>query len=317
MPSYCVTAETAGAVLSSLRKHLNSVPWSVVRKYLAGRLVSVNGILCVDEGRRVEAGDVLELRDQPLPPPPRDDDVRILHLDADIVVADKPSGMLSLRHPGDVNWNQARKERQPSLEESLKRLIGRRRRSAVSRADELLPVHRIDRETSGVLLFARNREAQEILIRQFAAHDTIRRYLCVIPGWMESRTIESRQIRDRGDGLRGSCPDGLRGKLMVTGIQPVRRLSTYCELECRLTTGRTNQIRIHLAESGHPICGDVKYRSAFGQPPVVDCSNAPRLALHATELGFVHPQTGRTCIFETPWPRDMLRWIDQLRIHSR
>ncbi len=302
-------------MLGSLRKLVQSpMSWSDARKLLAGRKISVNGILCVDEGRRVVDGDVIEVRDQPLPPPPKDQDVRILHLDEHLVVADKPSGMLSLRHPGDVNWRQERKDRQPSLEECLQRLIARKSgRRLRPEHVQLLAVHRIDRETSGVLVFARTEQAQEGLIHQFAQHATMRRYRCIVPGHVEAQTIETRQIRDRGDGLRGSCPEGQRGLRMVTHVQPVASYGDYSELECRLETGRTNQIRIHLAESGHPICGDVKYRGRFGEPPIPDLSNAPRLALHAMELGFDHPVTNEPHRFSGPWPQDMQRFIARLK----
>lgn len=304
-----VIPETAGAVLSALRRSIAGLTWSVARGHLQGRRISVNGILCVDEGRRVAAGDVIELRSQPLPPPPGDNDVRILLLDSHLVVVDKPPGMLSLRHPGDVQWRQRRKDLQPSLEECLQRLIRRRAASRRDLAgDELLAVHRIDRETSGVLVFARNQRAQDGLIRQFAAHDCRRVYRCIVPGHVDSQTISNRLIRDRGDGLRGSCPDGSRGKRAVTHITPLRRIGLYTELECRLETGRTNQIRIHLAESGHPLCGDVKYRGPFGSPPQTDRSGAPRLALHAAELGFLHPDSGDSLSFTSPWPSDLLRF---------
>lgn len=310
---FTVTVETAGAVLGALRKHVQDLPWSAARKHMQGRRISVNGILCVDEGRRVVAGDVIELRHQPLPPPPKDDDVRILHLDEHLVVVDKPAGMLSLRHPGDVKWRQERKDLQPSLEECLRRLILRRRVAGLSHhSDELLAVHRIDRETSGILVFARTEEAQKGLIEQFAAHTAMRKYLCVIPGKMNGQTIVSYQIRDRGDGLRGSSDRPADGQKMVTHIRPLRQFGEYSELECRLETGRTNQIRIHLAEKSHPICGDVKYRGPFGQPAVQDLSKAPRLALHATQLGFIHPVTQDVHDYQLPWPKDIQTLIRRL-----
>jgi 23S rRNA pseudouridine1911/1915/1917 synthase len=310
---FTITSETAGAVLGALRKHVENLPWSAARKHMEGRRISVNGILCVDEGRRVVAGDVIELRHQPLPPPPRDDDVRILHLDEHLVVVDKPAGMLSLRHPGDVKWRQERKDLQPSLEECLHRLIPRRRiASSPPNNHELLAVHRIDRETSGILVFARTETAQQGLIDQFATHSAVRKYLCVIPGKLPAQTIESYQIRDRGDGLRGSSDRPADGQRMVTHIRSLRQLGEYSELECRLETGRTNQIRIHLAEKSHPICGDVKYRGPLGQPPVADLSQAPRLALHATQLGFIHPVTQEVHDYQLPWPKDIQGLIRRL-----
>ncbi len=316
---YRVSPETAGAVLATLRRHVGSMTWSEARKHLAGRRIAVNGILCMEEGRRVVAGDVLTLRTRALPAPPEDRDVQILFLDPHIVVAHKPSGMLSLRHPGDVEWSRQKKDRQPALEESLQRLIHQRERRAVKDhpSAPLLAVHRIDRETSGILVFARNEQAQQVLISQFAAHAPTRRYLCLIPGWIPAQTIRSRQIRDRGDGLRGSSADAARGRLMVTHLWPLRRIGRYSEVECRLETGRTNQIRIQLAELGHPIAGDVKYRGAFGGSPLADESQAPRLALHAAELGFLHPVSGESLHYSLPWPRDMLALIRRLQSGGR
>lgn len=319
---FTVTSETAGAVLAALRRHQPGLSWSEARRFLADRRISINGILCVDEGRRVVPADILQLRTKSLPAPPRDDNVRILHLDDFLVVVDKPPGMLALRHPGDTGWRQQRKDLAPSLEECLQRLIqrrrdatagrrrseGERRHGNTSREITLLPVHRIDRETSGILVFALREDAQEKLIAQFASHTTLRRYFCIVPGKVEAQTIRNRLIRDRGDGLRGICPDNTHGKRAVTHLTPIRSIRDYTELECRLETGRTNQIRIHLAEMNHPICGDVKYRGKFGAPPVPDTSGAPRLALHAAELGFIHPDTGKEMRFEVSWPSDLLRF---------
>ncbi len=140
----------------------------------------------------------------------------------------------------------------------------------------------------------------------------MRKYLCVIPGKMSAQTIVSYQIRDRGDGLRGSSDRPADGQKMVTHIRSLRQLGEYSEIECRLETGRTNQIRIHLAEKSHPICGDVKYRGPFGQQPIADLSTAPRLALHATQLGFVHPVTQEVHDYQLPWPKDIQNLIRRL-----
>ena len=133
-----------------------------------------------------------------------------------------------------------------------------------------------------------------------------------MPGQLKAQTIVTTFVRDRGDGQRGSSEDAVYGKRAVTHVKPIREIGDYSELECQLETGRTNQIRIHLAELGHPICGDVKYRGPFQVPPVEDSSRAPRLALHAADLGLVHPKTGEELKFSVPLPRDLQQFIGRL-----
>src|SRR6185436_2987492 len=116
-------------------------------------------------------------------------------------------------------------------------------------------------------------------------------YLAIVPGTVDAQTVRTLLVRDRGVGRRGSAQTE-NGKDSITHIEVLERLSAFTLLSCRLETGRTHQIRIHLAELGHPICGDEVYiRSKEGVLLSSD-SGAPRLALHATELGFLHPVTG-------------------------
>jgi len=173
-------------------------------------------------------------------------------------------------------------------------------------------VHRIDRETSGLLVFARTVPAERILAEQFRAHTTKRRYLAICIGRVEAGTIISHLLRDRGDGRRGSS-DGEEGKRSVTHVVPVEHFGNdFTLVECRLETGRTHQIRIHLAESGHPVCGEKVYSAPRGSE-VVDRSQAVRVALHAADLGFVHPVTGEDLQFSSPLPADIVRLIKRLR----
>lgn len=310
---FVVNENTAGAILSALRQHLSGASWSVVRRLLGTRRIAINGALCLDEGRRVTVGEIISVHVDSLPLPPTDKDVTIHWLDQWLVVAEKPAGMISLRHPAEQSWSQARRDLQPTLDECVIRLVRKKYvRSRQSETEILHSIHRIDRDTSGLLVFARNEQTQAKLIEQFAAHEAVRRYLCVIPGELQDQTIRTHFIRDRGDGLRGSGSEGQTGTEAITHIRTLRRHGDFSELECRLETGRTNQIRIHLAELGHPVCGDIKYRGPLGVTEVPDLSHAPRLALHATELGFIHPDSNETLRFETPWPPDMQRFIRKL-----
>jgi len=173
-------------------------------------------------------------------------------------------------------------------------------------------VHRIDRETSGLLVFARTVPAERILAEQFRAHTTQRRYLAICVGRVEAGTIISNLVRDRGDGRRGSA-DGEEGKRSVTHVVPVEHFGNdYTLVECRLETGRTHQIRIHMAESGHPVCGERVYSAPRGSE-LVDRSQAARVALHAADLGFVHPVTGEEMRFSSPLPIDIVKLIKRLR----
>ena len=306
-------------VLAAMRQHLPDAPtWSAVKKLLRSRRVAIGGVLCIDEGRQVAHGEVVTVLDQPFPPPPKDNDVNVRYVDSELVVVEKPSGMVTLRRKPDLSWSWARKNLQPTLDECVPRLIGEHAaeqndtKPNRQKLPRLFSVHRIDRDSSGLIVFARNKESQTKIIHQFAQHDAVRKYFALIPGTIEDQTIKSQFIRDRGDGLRGSTDDTSIGEHAVTHFKTLRTIGDYSELECRLETGRTNQIRIHLAELGHPICGDIKYRGPLGHPTIPDESKVKRLALHAADLRFEHPVSGKLMQFQTAWPIDMKRFLDRM-----
>jgi 23S rRNA pseudouridine1911/1915/1917 synthase len=174
-------------------------------------------------------------------------------------------------------------------------------------------VHRLDKETSGLVVFARSALAERELGLQFRKHTVVRRYLAVVPGIFTPRTIRSNLVPDRGDGRRGSTTLPGVGKEAVTHVAVEDRLPGYTLLSCRLETGRTHQIRIHLSEAGHPVCGDKVYTRKPGGDVFEDRSGAPRLALHATELGFEHPAKGDHLHWAMPLPGDLQKFVDGLR----
>ena len=312
--------DEADAILAVMRSKMPGEPsWSAVRKLLRGRKVAIGGVICLDEGRRVTPGETLTIYDQPLPAPPDDKDVKICHVDEDIIVVEKPSGMLTLRRHTDLNWTWARKNLHPTLDECVPRLVGqhaaekKNSHRKYTKLPKLFPVHRIDRDSSGLLVFARNEEAQTKVIHQFAQHDAVRKYFALVPGKLKDQTVRSQLIRDRGDGLRGSTEDLTIGEHAVTHFKTIQQIAGFSELECTLETGRTNQIRIHLAELGHPICGDIKYRGRFGKPKIRDRSGIGRLALHAAQLCFVHPTKDTKMKFETNWPKQMRAFLKKVQ----
>jgi 23S rRNA pseudouridine1911/1915/1917 synthase len=193
--------------------------------------------------------------------------------------------------------------------------LGRAAKKGVS--PPVRPVHRLDRETSGLMVFARTAAAEIHLGQQFKKHTIERRYLAIVQGRVAAQKIETNLVADRGDGRRGSTRQPDVGKRAVTYVQPLEELGDYTLIECRLETGRTHQIRIHLAELGHPLCGEKVYNQPLFGTPRVDKSGAPRIALHAQVLGLVHPATGETLRFEMPLPRDLAQFLDHLRHETR
>jgi 23S rRNA pseudouridine1911/1915/1917 synthase len=130
---------------------------------------------------------------------------------------------------------------------------------------------------------------------------------------MGPQSIRTWLIPDRGDGRRGSSGRDGKGKLAVTHVEVLEQLPRHTVLSCRLETGRTHQIRIHLSEMGHPVCGDPVYVLKPDGTRFTEGVDAPRLALHAVCLGFVHPATGETLSWDMPPPPELADWITSLR----
>ncbi len=174
-------------------------------------------------------------------------------------------------------------------------------------------VQRLDKETSGLVVFARTVPAKRALKNQFRAHSVHRRYDALVHGSAENATFRSRLVKDRGDGVSGSTDNPTLGREAVTHVRVLARLAGATHVECRLETGRTHQIRIHLSEAGHPLLGERVYVRGHAGELIA----APRLMLHARELGFVHPTNGRDLDFVDPLPEDMRAMIERLTSKAR
>ncbi len=316
---FVLSAEQAGLTLAAvLRQRLPGLSWNQVRRLIETRRARVNGELCLDPARRLKEGETVELLARPAAKPRQQEAIIIRHLDEHLVVVEKPSGVSTVRHPAERAWTERRKALSPTLEDLVPKLIrqreGRIRKGPLPR---LRVVHRLDKETSGLVVFARTVAAERGLGKQFHAHTVTRRYLAVVPGFVPPQRIATRFVRDRGDGRRGSTDQPSIGKEAITHVDVMERLPGYTLLACRLETGRTHQIRIHLAELGHPVCGDKVYHHLPDGGEVPDHSQAPRLALHAVELGFVHPVTHQEMHWEMPLPPDLHAFLDRLRTAGR
>jgi 23S rRNA pseudouridine1911/1915/1917 synthase len=176
-------------------------------------------------------------------------------------------------------------------------------------------VHRLDKETSGLVVFARTTAAESRLGEQFRAHTIERCYRAIVRGEAVSRRIESTLVEDRGDGRRGS---GISGQRAVTHVTLIERLGAFSLVECRLETGLTRpSCGIHLGEAGTPLCGERVYDRPLNGRPLPDGSGIERVALHAVSLGLEHPATGRRISWTAPLPTDLSQALERLRLSRR
>ncbi|ANU08649.1 RluA family pseudouridine synthase [Paraurantiacibacter namhicola] len=243
---------------------------------------------------------------EPLAAQPQDIPVPIVFEDAHLVVVDKPAGMVV--HPAAGNPDGT----------LVNALLHHCRGSLSGIGGVARPgiVHRIDKDTSGLLVVAKSDAAHEGLARQFADHSLERAYLAVVGGHPNppSGTISGRLGRSDANRKKMAVlpGDSTRGKHAVTHYRTLRRLDGCTLIECRLETGRTHQVRVHCASIGHALLGDPVYgRSPAGIRPILKRIGFERQALHAAVLGFIHPVTGETMRFESETPQDMRELIDE------
>ena len=298
------TDPTVAAVV----REQTGLAWSRARDLCTEGRVTVNGERCLDSALRVPPGAVVivderapKLRSGALP------ESAIAFFDRDVVVVDKPAGLLSVAYePGDKDTLA------DCTRALLRRMGGRRFEPRVG------VVHRLDKDTSGLMVFARTLDAKRILEIQFRAHDIERVYHAIAHGAVAAERVETHLITDRGDGIRGSYGHFRRpragippeAKRSVTHVRPIAALAGATLVECRLETGRQHQIRIHLSELGHPLVGERVYIRDYAGPKI----ESPRPMLHARVLGFVHPRTGQRMSFEREVPEDFRAMIESLRL---
>ncbi|MGA2035597.1 MAG: pseudouridine synthase, partial [Thermoguttaceae bacterium] len=230
MPSfqnYHVTEEQAGlALIAALRRFRPDESWSTARRLVQHRHVQINGNLCVDEGRRVQAGDVVKIWQEPRDAPPQTEDVKIRYLDAHLVVVEKPAGVTTARHAEERLWPKRRKQLRPTLDEMVGQILVRkqagRRRANGKRVHppRVRVVHRLDRDTSGLMVLALSAEGERRLVQMFRKHAVRRVYQAIVAGSVAAQTFESYLTRDRGDGRRGSSRSPQQGKRAVTHVRP-------------------------------------------------------------------------------------------------
>ncbi len=270
------------ALLDVLQKRFPESSRTTLRQILQNDRVRVNGVVERSAKREIGPQDRVEVRSKL---DTLDARLRILYEDEDLVVVDKAAGLLTVA---------SATERGQTAEALLNAFY--KARPGESRVHI---VQRLDRDTSGVIVFARNLDMRDRLQELFATHDIERLYVAIIHGAMPQRSGTIRSFLAEDDDLRvRSIADPARGKEAITHYRVVRKGEQYSVLEVTLETGRRNQIRVHLSEAGHPIVGDAMY--GRGLP-----DRLGRLALHARDLGFVHPRTKKRMSFKAPVPDEL------------
>lgn len=283
MPSFKV--DSPGPLLSCLFAHLEGWKRNTVKKHLRGGGVRVNGVVNLRHDHPVEVGDEIAVGDAA---PARVRHVggkglHILHMDSAFVAVDKPAGLLSVATPSETRRT------------AMQRLRDQLRATKGAGASKLWPVHRLDRETSGVLLFARSYEVKQALN---AAWPSVQKtYLAVVHGQLESEagTVD-RPLIERDNLYVYVSKEDPRSSAARDAITHYRRVATSAGrslVEVDIETGRKHQIRVHMASLGHPIIGDTRYG---GEPW------RSRIALHAAKIVLPHPVTGETIMIETERP---------------
>jgi 23S rRNA pseudouridine1911/1915/1917 synthase len=333
MQSFVVSEEEDGERLDRLlaRRHLD-VSRSRFQDLIAAGRVMVDGRTIVDPNKRVKPGETLTFSlPEPVPARPQPETIAlsIVYEDAHLIVIDKPAGLVV--HPGHGNWTGT----------LVNALIAHCGDSLAGIGGERRPgiVHRLDKDTSGVMVVAKTDKVHRGLSEQFAAHGRdgrlMRAYKAIVWGKPPRRigVIDAAVGRKAGNRTKmdvvrsATAEDPGRGREAVTRYEvlesfpPGEERARASLLRCVLETGRTHQIRVHMAHIGHPLLGDTAYGAGFkasastlGARAQGALATLGRQALHAAELGFVHPATGERMHFDVPPPADFGELLAALRV---
>lgn len=301
--SLAVPAQCAGLRLDqALVRLLPEYSRNRLQDWIRSGHVTLNGAPASAKAK-VWGGETVVVAPQPAPGDashlPEDIALQVVFEDDQILVIDKPAGLVM--HPGSGNWSgtllNALLRHAPQL-------------SGVPRAGI---VHRLDKHTSGLLVVAMTITAQVDLVRQLQARSVTREYIAVVHGVVARDGVVEAPI-GRHPVSRTRMAVVTRGKAATTHYVVLERGAFWSNLRCRLDTGRTHQIRVHLHSIRHPLIGDPVYRLArHGTTLPAAASNFPRQALHAARLALVHPRTGETLTWHAPTPPDIAQLLSVLR----
>lgn len=272
-------------LLAFLMKAMNGISRNRAKALLVNRLVLVDNVITTHALAKLRPGQVVQLDRSKQKMSFKSNDLGVVYEDPYLLVIDKRAGLLSMSN----------NTRQQTVQSVLNRYLEK----GGSRCTSHL-VHRLDRDTSGLMVYAKDVKTQRSLIEGWQQLVTDRRYVALVSGELEEPkgVIRSWLTEDKHF-VTHSSPVDNGGKYAVTHYNVLRSANGYSLVELELETGRKNQIRVHLSDLGHPIVGDFKYGSSD--------ESLPRLGLHAYLLAFRHPVTGKFMRFETPVPESFER----------
>lgn len=259
-----------------------------VKDLLTGRAITVDRKLVTQYDTPLQPGQVVRVSRHRQSSMLLNKYVKIIYEDKDIIVIEKNIGILSM----------AATAKQYCIKTVLDEYFTKRHFKCTAHV-----VHRLDRDTSGLMIYAKNLEMAKILEDNWKEMVYDRRYIALLCGEMEQEggTVRS-WLKDNKAFVTYSSPTDNGGKEAVTHFHRLNSNKDFSLVEMKLETGRKNQIRVHMANLGHPVAGDIKYGN--GRNPI------GRLALHAYRLHFIHPRTGEDMQFETPFPRDFTKFFE-------
>lgn len=300
-----MSAEAAGERLDKwLSAQLTDYSRSRLQRWITSGALLVDG-RAQPPGFRLKGGEGLHLFAtwQPAKPWQAEDgiDLDVRYEDGDILIINKPAGLVT--HPGAGNWHgtlaNALLGRYPKLEQ-------------VTRAGI---VHRLDKDTSGIMMVAHSETAYQYLIKALSLREVTRRYTAVLEGRL-MRSVQIAEPIARHPHQRTLMAVSKRGRDALTHIKPIECFDATTLTEVRLETGRTHQIRVHAAYIKYPVLGDKVYRSKGSRIKITKAAAFSRQALHAEVLALKHPSSGKALEFTAEWPQDLATLISRLRADS-
>ena len=301
-----------------INKRENILSRTRIKNLILKKQLKINGKIIISPSKKISTGDEINLQ---IPKPkeaslkPYDFKLEIIYEDNDLLVIDKPAGIIM--HPGAGNYDET----------IVNALMHHNKNSLSTIGDELRPgiVHRIDKDTSGLIVIAKNNEAHENLSEQFSKHTITRIYQLLIWGKLRpssgkidtfiTRSSKNRQMMEVSSS---------KGKRAITNYKTIEifendKTPTLSFVECKLETGRTHQIRVHMTHMGNSIMGDGKYKKKYKKLKNIDTNlenliyKLDRQFLHAQTLGFNHPSTKKEMKFTSMLPQDLDNILNKLR----